>query len=128
MSVDFPSSTLPQVRKRSRSFSSSRRRNWSIPLNASVGCGTLEVPFPLLDLHRTFLVEVDDAILALGATEQHHLLDDFRQRVGIGADGAGAGAASKGAHPPIPLFLALAGHYRNSFLEGNQRRSAPPHL
>src|ERR1035438_3784069 len=109
MSVDFPSSTLPQVRKRSRSFSSSRRRNRSIPLNVSEGWDTLEVPLPLLDLHRTFLVEVDDAVLALGAAEQHHLLDDFRQRVGIGANGAGARAASEGAHPAHHHLLTLAG-------------------
>src|ERR1700722_5488378 len=128
MSVDFPSSTLPQVRKRSRSFSSSRRRKRSIPLNTSVGWHTLEVSFSLLDLHRTFLVEIDDAVLALGAAEQHHLLDDFRESVGLGADGAGARAASEGAHPAHHYFLAFAGQQRYIPLDRNQSRSPHHHF
>src|SRR5579864_8895493 len=40
-----------------------------------------EIAFPLFDLHRPFLVVVDYAVLALGAPHQHHLFDDFRNRV-----------------------------------------------
>ena len=33
-------------------------------------CGHLEIAFPLLDLHRAFLIVIDDAVLALRAAER----------------------------------------------------------
>ena len=54
-----------------------------------------EVALPLLDLHGTVLVVVDDAVGALGVSHAHQFLDDLGNGVGVGADGAGARAASE---------------------------------
>src|SRR5581483_11765517 len=58
----------------------------------------LKVALSLLELHRSLFVVIDGAIFALGAAEGEHLLDDFGERVSLGADRAGARNASEGAH------------------------------
>ncbi len=55
----------------------------------------LEVTFALLDFHGTFLIVIDDAVLALGAAHQLHFIDDLFNRVRLGIDGPGAGAAAE---------------------------------
>ena len=83
------------LQERVESFSRSRMR-W-----------TLEIALPLLDLHRAFFVVIDGAVFAFGSAERNHLLDDFRQRVGLGANGAGARNATERAHAALhqPRFL-----------------------
>src|ERR1700733_2528716 len=101
MRVDLPSSTEPAVekRRRSRACSSARKpeREKSDDSSSSVAAEVdiLEVALAFLKFHGAFLVVVDDAIGAFGRAEGEQLGDDLGQRVGIGANGAGAGAATE---------------------------------
>src|SRR4051794_38593747 len=106
MSVLLPSSTLPAVEKRSRLKS--------------------EIALALFDFHRSFLIVIDDAVLALGAPYQFHLVDDLFDRVRFGPDGAGAGAAPERAHPAHDHLRPLAGMSDEILLDRNQR-TAPHH-
>src|SRR5262245_11511258 len=85
MRVLLPSSTLPHVRKRSRSLVRE-----SLPL-----AGRSEVALPLLLLHGGRRVVVDHAALALAARGQEHLLDDLGQGGGRALDGAGERIAAE---------------------------------
>src|SRR5580700_11735582 len=53
-----------------------------------------KVTFPLLDLHRSLPIVIDDAVLSLRTPEMQHLLHDLGHRVGFGADRAGTRRAS----------------------------------
>src|SRR6476659_1817309 len=91
ISVLLPSSTEPQVMKRSRSISRCWARNWS-----SVRCASgfdtdfgaaatglvsiaaiLEVTFALAVLHRRGGIRFDGAALPLGSGGAQHLFDDL---------------------------------------------------
>ena len=87
----------------------------------------LEIALPLLDFHGAFLVVVDDAVFALGAAELDHLLDDLGDRVGLGADGAGAGSAAERAHAAHDHLRLLAGQQRDVVLDRDQRLAADHH-
>src|SRR5277367_5506845 len=113
MSVDLPSSTLPAVEKRSRSLACSSARNSSTAKARSARAAILEITLALLDFHGAFLVVIDHAILALAAAEANQLFDDFWQRVGVGTDCAGAGAASEGAHAAADQLGLFAGEERD---------------
>src|SRR5437764_14105509 len=97
MRVLLPSSTLPQVMKRSRLLRSCCRRycvmsvairseTWAMAWGArsrwkACGDGVSEVAFLLLLLHRGGCVVVDHAALALRCARQLDILADGRQGV-----------------------------------------------
>src|SRR5258708_23619031 len=86
-----------------------------------------EVALPLFDLHGTVLVVVDDAVGALGVPHAHQLLNDLGNRVGIGADCAGAGTASQRTQAARdPLFFA-GQTLHEWLLHGNQAVAAHQH-
>src|SRR3954466_9177916 len=116
MSVLLPSSTLPQVRRRSSSFFWWRARyEWMSSRPRSTACIS-EIPLALLLLHRPRLVVVDHPALPLGVPPQQHLLDDLRQRRRVALDRAGERVAAERAEPH-PL------HHR--LLPGPQPRPHP---
>src|SRR5580765_471286 len=89
MRVDLPSSTLPTAVKRRRSFDAFRSRNSRMCWRFA-GSVMSEVPLPLLLLHGSVGVVVDDPGAALGGAGDHHLLDDLLDARGIRANGPGA--------------------------------------
>src|SRR5687768_16229114 len=107
MSVLFPSSTLPAVQMRRRPLS------------------TLEVSLTLLQLHRAVLIVIDDAQLALGLPSGNQLLDDLRNGIGIGPDGAGARRAAERSHAALDDLRLLAGHRDDKRLFLDDQRVAP---
>src|SRR5665213_3820498 len=106
MSVLLPSSTEPAVEKRRRLI--------------------LEIALALLNLHGTFLIVVDHAVLAFGAADEFHFVDDFFNGVGFRADGAGARTAPERSH---------AGHHHFRFFKRSDdeilfdryQRASPDH-
>ena len=54
----------------------------------------LEVAFAFLLLHRSILVEVDDAGGAFALRGGHHFLDNLFDGVGFALDGSGEGPAT----------------------------------
>ena len=105
MRVDFPSSTEPAVRKRSRSFCSSFFRNSSMDnvprLSPSIGFpdlllssssmilseNRLEISFTLLLFHACFLVEVDNTGCTFTLGSGHHFLHNLFDCVGFAFHG-----------------------------------------
>ena len=65
-----------------------------------VGCwsGSSEITLALLQFHRAFFIVIDGAIFALGTAEGNHLLDNLGERVGLGANRAGARHAAQRPH------------------------------
>src|SRR5580704_17431942 len=124
MRVLLPSSTLPAVARRSRSFDSSEARKSSI-LNCSSSTSTLKIPFALLHFHRAFAVVVDHPVFALRIPHRDQLGDDFRNRIGIRPDSSRAGRAAERTHEAADSFH---GALRNKikFRQG-QRISAHQH-
>src|SRR5262249_5918902 len=131
MTVDLPSSTEPQVMKRSRLFFSccfryfsmsvAIRSDWWAMSFPWIGCRwmdegclearlALEIAFLLLLLHRGGRVVVDHAALALRGLREQHLLDDRGQRVGLRLHGARQRVAAQRAeaHALHHRHLALA--------------------
>src|SRR3954470_4861319 len=109
MSVLLPSSTLPQVRKRSNSFFWWRARYvWMSSWPRSTACIS-EVPLSLLLLHRPRLVVVDHPALPLGVLREQHLLDDFRQRRRVALDRPRERVAAQRAEPHPLHHRLLAG-------------------
>src|SRR5437867_8661709 len=88
MSVDLPSSTLPQVMKRSRLWCATR--------------ALLEVAFDLLLFHRRRLIVIDHAPLTLGVPRLHDLLDDRRNRVRAAVDRSSQRVATERSKPHLP--------------------------
>src|ERR1035441_8386290 len=107
MRVLLPSSTLPAVEKRRRL--------------------KLEVTFPLLDLHRAFLIVIDDAILTLGTAYQLHLVDDLLDGVGLGMDRARTRAATERSHPAHHHLRLFARQKHEILLDRNQCSAAHDH-
>src|SRR4051794_23262728 len=113
MSVLLPSSTLPHVMKRRRSFPSRSARKASMS-TCSPTCSLIhrpygsEVTLPLLLLHRPLAVPVDHAPLPLGHRAEDHLADDLGHRLGVALDGAGQRIAAERAeaHPGHRRLLA----------------------
>src|SRR5262245_7186900 len=58
---------------------------------------TSEVPFALFLFHRRDAVVIDESALPFGMLRQQHLLNDLRQRVGIGLDRTGERIATERA-------------------------------
>src|SRR5580658_3235360 len=121
MRVLLPSSTLPAVEKRRRLKRCSRRAR------RTLGPVRSKVPFPFLDLHRAFLIVVDDAVFAFGTAHQLHLVDDLLDRVGLGTNGAGAWAATEGPHAAHYHLRFFARHQHEILFDGNQRAAAHDH-
>ena len=67
-----------------------------------------EVPLPLLLLHGSVGVVVDDPRAALGGAGDHHLLDDLLDARGRRANGPGAGDAAEAAESTEDLLDLLA--------------------
>src|SRR5581483_3783392 len=86
-----------------------------------------EVALTFLDFHRAVLIVIDDAICPFRRAERNQLSDDLRHRVGVGANGSCAGAASErsqaAAHPL--LFSGQSLHER--LLCGNEAVAAHKH-
>src|ERR1700750_2396827 len=88
-----------------RSASTFRRRRSQRSRNAKVPCSdrvrgssrnlhavlvqsptASEVTFPFLDFHRPFFIMVDSAVFAFRPPERNHLLNNFRNGVGLGTN------------------------------------------
>src|SRR5437016_6059421 len=71
---------------------------------------------------------VDHAVLAFGAAQGDQLLNDLRDRIGIGANGAGAWAASQRSHTATDELRLLVGPEGNERLfQGDQRLTTHGH-
>ena len=70
---------------------------------------------------------VDHAVLAFGAAEFAHLCDDFRHRIGLRANGAGAGRAAQRAHAAHHHLRLFAGQQGDIVLHRNQQFAAHHH-
>src|SRR3989339_117446 len=103
MRVDFPSSTLPAVEKRSRVLPASSSRK------EGIGAFILKIPFPFLGFHGSFLIMINDAGGPFGNADGHHLLNDFRQRGCSGSDGSGARVTAQSTETAHHLFRLFAG-------------------
>src|SRR5438105_5259562 len=79
-------------------------------IRISFTCSILKVTLALLDLHRAVLIVIDDAQLPLGLARGDQLVDDFRQRVGVGSDRTGARRAAERSHPALHQLRLFAGH------------------
>src|SRR5690242_5041315 len=113
MSVDLPSSTEPQVRKRSRPFSGPPRPpeltvTWSCA-KAVITVLPSEVPLALFLLHRGRLVGVDETAGALRSAREQHLRDDVVQGRGRALDGCRQRIAAERAEAHHAHLLDLAG-------------------
>src|SRR6187399_1467343 len=93
ISVLLPSSTLPQVMKRSRSISRCCARNCSSVRGGSAGllaagftreAAISEIPFALAIFHRSGGLGVDGAALTLRGRGAQHLFDDLGDVRGLG--------------------------------------------
>lgn len=59
------------------------------PQGKKQGCFSSKITLLLFIFHRTGLVVIDEPTLPLRGGGQQHFLNDFRQRVSSGFDGAG---------------------------------------
>src|SRR5690242_12450262 len=121
MRVDFPSSTLPAVEKRSRSFSLLSLTNSSVSsalAKSSCGAAILEISLDLLEFHRAFLIMVNDAVFPLRTAEHHQLSNDFWDRIGIRGDCPGAMSAAQGTHTAHDHLRLLSRTQRRVVLYG----------
>ena len=83
----------------------------------------LEVAFLLLLLHRRSLVVVDHAPLALRGLREQHLLDDGRERVGLGLDRAGERIAAQRAEAHLLHHRHLAGLQAHAVVVDHDQRA-----
>src|SRR3954469_19394497 len=113
MSVDLPSSTEPHVTRRSSS--------------ACCACSEIADTFPVL--HRSFReAVVGPRLAALGHARRRDLVDDLRDRRGIGYDAAGAGHVADGAEPDARGEGLLTLHALDVVARRIQHPVAPEHL
>src|SRR3954447_4531533 len=123
MSVLLPSSTLPQVRRRSSSFFWWRARYaWMSSSPRSTTCIS-EVPLALLLLHRPRLVVVDHPALPLGVPREEHLLDDLRQCRRAALDRPRERVAAQRAEPHPLHHRLLAGPQRHPLVVHHDERA-----
>src|SRR5580658_7319895 len=98
ISVDFPSSTLPAVLKRSKPKA------------------MLKVPLAFLLLHGAFLVVIDHTVFSLRPRRQPQLIDDVADRQCSGANRPRAMRAAERAHPAHHHLRLFAGEQRRVVL------------
>src|ERR1700722_5228453 len=75
-----------------------------------------EIALPLFKFHRAFLVVIDYPILSLRAPEGEHFLDDFRHRVSVGENAAGARNTAKRTHSTLNHLRLLSRKQANAVL------------
>src|SRR5690606_22107518 len=101
ISVDLPSSTLPQVIRRSGRRSCAWGRNSASGRTETVaalaGAVISEISFAFFLLHRARLVAVDGASLAFGDGGDFKFGNHFIERRRLAADGAGKREAAERA-------------------------------
>src|SRR3954466_15181645 len=83
----------------------------------------LEVPFPLLALHRGVLVVIDQAALPFRLLGQQHLADDLRQRLRFRLDRARQRIAAEGAEAYALLDGDLAGTQAHAVVVDHDERA-----
>src|SRR5882724_5635858 len=95
ISVDFPSSTEPQVMKRRISFDGIAPAPVAMSRASKSRASMSEVSFPFLLLHRRVLVAVDEAAISLRYPDGAHLVHNLIKGASAGLDGAGEGIAAQ---------------------------------
>src|SRR5215471_21365683 len=105
ISVDLPSSTEPQVRKRKRPRCTAADR---ASASSGIRSSPSEIALALLALHRGVAVAVDEAALPFRAARLAQFGDDVADRRGLGLDRAGQRIAAKRTEPDAPHVGRLA--------------------
>src|SRR6267378_6748452 len=72
-----------------------RLRSYSLRKRSS------EISLTLLEFHGAFFIVVDGTVFPLRTPEGKHLFDNFRQRIGLGADRSRARNTSEGPHTAL---------------------------
>src|SRR6266850_1028899 len=115
------SAMMTYRRPRSRPSESAADRGY--PDGAGVK-GRSKVALPFFQLHRPFLVMVDQTVLALRPPHEFQFLDDRGDRVRLGAHRSAAVSAAQGAHSGRHSLGALIRRAAAGILGNDQLVSA----